>query len=75
MSAHDTYRGWSISHDYPPIPVRNFDWSATSPDYDCDCDQDGFYQVAGEQVHAPTFDELLAQIDAAEAAMEQEKVK
>ena len=28
------YRGWQISFDYPPIPCRDFDWSATHPDYD-----------------------------------------
>ena len=31
------------SHDYPPIPVRSYDWSAVNDDtYDCDCDQDSF---------------------------------
>lgn len=31
--------------DYPPIPVRNMDWSAVTDDYDCDCDQDGFFST------------------------------
>ena len=31
------------SFDYPPIPVRSFDWSAVTDNYDCDCDQDGFF--------------------------------
>lgn len=30
----DTHRGWSISFDFPPIPIRDWDWSATHPDYD-----------------------------------------
>ena len=33
--------------DYPPIPVRSFDWSAIDEDtYDCDCDQDGFFSLS-----------------------------
>ena len=59
------YRGWRISFDRPPIPLREFDWSATSPDYDVDCDEDGPYRCAGKQVHAATYDELLVEIDAA----------
>lgn len=31
--------------DYPPIPVRNMDWSAVTDNYDCDCDQDGFFST------------------------------
>lgn len=60
----DTYRGWTISFDFPPIPCREFDWSATSPDYDCDCDGDGFFQCAGEIVHARTREQLIEAIDA-----------
>lgn len=33
------------SFDYPPIPVRSNDWSAVTDDYDCDCDQDGFFST------------------------------
>jgi len=35
----------STNFDYPPIPVRGFDWSAVTDDYDCDCDQDGFFSM------------------------------
>jgi hypothetical protein len=31
------------THVYPPIPVRSFDWSAVDDNYDCDCDQEGFF--------------------------------
>lgn len=32
------------THVYPPIPIRDFDWSAVDADtYDADCDQDGFF--------------------------------
>lgn len=31
------------SHVQPPIPIRDFDWSAVTDDYDADCDQDGFF--------------------------------
>lgn len=58
-----TYKGWSISFDAKPIPSRAFDWSAVSPDYDCDCDQDGFFCVAGGQVRAATYEELLVEIE------------
>jgi hypothetical protein len=34
------------NHDYPPIPVRNMDWSAVTDDYDCDCDQHRLQQPA-----------------------------
>lgn len=34
------------SFDYPPIPVRSFDWSAVTDNYDCDCDQDGFFSTS-----------------------------
>lgn len=59
-----TYRGWNVHYDNPPIPIRSMDWSATSPDYDVDCDEDGFFVCAGQQVHAATYDELIAEIDA-----------
>ena len=57
------YKGWSISFDLKPIPCRDFDWSATSPDYDVDCDQDGFFRCAGNQVHAATYEDLLQEIE------------
>lgn len=60
-----THKGWTIIAAYPPIPVRDFDWSATSPDYDCDCDQDGFHLAGGQIVHAASYEALLVEIDAA----------
>lgn len=59
----DDYKGWSIDFDIKPIPVRNFDWTATSPDFDADCDHDGFYICSGHQVHAATYEELLEEIE------------
>lgn len=36
----------STSFDYPPIPVRELDWSAVDDDtYDADCDEDGFFSI------------------------------
>lgn len=63
MTTPATYKGWTISADCPPIPLRSFDWCATSPDYDVDCDQDGFFRCSGQQVHAATYKELLVEID------------
>lgn len=60
----DKHRGWSLSFDFPPIPVRDFDWSATSPDYDCDCDDEGFHATSGAVVHGPTRAAVIAEIDA-----------
>jgi hypothetical protein len=51
----DTYRGWVIRFDYPPIPCRDFDWSATPADYDGEGDS--------RHVTARTRDELLVEID------------
>ncbi len=58
-----TYKGWAISADYPPIPTQSHDWSATSPDYDADCDQDGFFCCAGQSVNAATYEDLLEAIE------------
>lgn len=58
-----SYRGWSLSYDYPPIPYRGADWSACSPDYDVDCDQDGFFVCGGTQLHAATYEAICAEID------------
>jgi hypothetical protein len=31
--------------EYPPISDRSFDWIAVTDDYDCDCDQDGYFST------------------------------
>jgi len=67
----DTYRGWDVGYDPKPIPCRDFDWTATSPDYDCDCDQDGFFICSGQQVSAATFEGLTSEIDTAIEDMDQ----
>lgn len=59
------YKGWNISFDPKPIPTRDLDWIATSPDYDADCDQDGFFRCSGQQVSAATHQQIIAEIDAA----------
>lgn len=63
--ADSTYRGWSVHYDNPPIPLRSMDWSATSPDYDVDCDSESCWVCSGQQVHAATHEALCAEIDAA----------
>lgn len=57
------YKGWSISYDQPPIPSRAYDWCATSPEYDVDCDEGGFFQCGGDIVHAVTYEDLLQEIE------------
>lgn len=63
--ARDTYRGWTISYDPPPIPIRDFDWRATGPNYDASYEgaEDGWVDN-GEKASAPTREALIAEIDA-----------
>jgi hypothetical protein len=60
----DTYRGWSIRHDPPPIPDRRFDWQATGPNYDAsyEGEEDGWVDN-GEKAFAPTREALIGEID------------
>ena len=59
-----TYKGWAISVDPKPIPSRSFDWSAVSPDYDCDEDSEyGPVITSGEVLYAATYEDLLAEIE------------
>lgn len=68
----DTYRGWTISHAPPPIPMRNLDWAATHPDYDAswEGEEDGWVDN-GLAVHAATRDELIEAIDEAQDEWEE----
>jgi hypothetical protein len=54
---------------FPPIPIRHFDWSAIdSNTYDADCDQEGYFsnspQGSGE-TEAEAINDLLEQLEAA----------
>lgn len=64
VNAEQTYRGWSISYDPKPIPVRDFDWTATHPDYDASWEgaEDG-YVDNGLKASAATYGALCAEID------------
>lgn len=61
----DTYRGWTISYDPPPIPIRDFDWQAYGPNYDASWEgyEDGWVDN-GEKAAAGTRAELIEEIDA-----------
>ena len=59
----DTYRGWTISYDPPPIPCRNFDWQAFHPDYDAEWGED-CWQDNGLSAAAATREALCEEIDA-----------
>jgi len=67
MNGSDTYRGWLIDYDPKPIPARNFDWSATHPDYDAEWlgEEDGWHDN-GLKCFAASRDDLCAEIDAVE---------
>ncbi len=68
----DKYRGWTIHYDPPPIPIRDFDWSATHPDYDADWkgEEDGWVDN-GLAVWASTRDYLIGGIDDAQDEWEE----
>jgi hypothetical protein len=46
---------------YPPIPVRNMDWQAVTDNYDCDCDQDGYFS-RDPMGHGATEQEAIADL-------------
>jgi len=54
--------------EYPPIPVRDMDWSAIDDDtYDVDCDGDGFFSnspVGRGATEEAAIQDLLEQIEA-----------
>lgn len=58
-----TYRGWNISYDAKPIPVREFDWTATHPDYDPTPLYSGDPPSDDRYVHAATFEGLIVEVD------------
>ena len=64
MNSPTAYRGWSVSFDPPPIPIRSCDWRATHPDYDAsyEGDESGWVDN-GLKAEAGSFDDLCAQID------------
>ena len=63
VKAPDTYRGWTIRYDPPPIPDRQHDWQAVGPNYDAWGDSEGWHDN-GERAHAPTREKLIEEIDA-----------
>ncbi len=68
-----THQGWSISFDLKPIPCRDFDWTATHPDYDAsyEGEEDGWVATGGIE-HAATYEELIAAIDQWELIAEED---
>lgn len=64
----DTYKGWEISYNPPPVPVRSFDWIAVHPDYEA-WTEDGDWTSNGLCLHAPNREELIVEIDEREAEM------
>ena len=49
-----------------PIPLRCYDWSASTDNYDCDADQDGFFSndpVGHGRTEAEAIADLLQQIE------------
>jgi len=51
----DDHRGWQIEYAPPPIPIRDFDYTATHPDFDGEGDT--------RQVWSATIRGVVAEID------------
>jgi hypothetical protein len=58
----EEYKRWEIRHNSFAF-WRDDQLIATSPDYDVDCDQDGFFVCNGEILTAATIEELRTLID------------
>jgi hypothetical protein len=56
----ELYKGWEIRST---SEISNNSFGATSPDYDVDCDIDGFYVCSGCILTDDSIDGLKAQID------------
>ena len=56
------YKGWEIRHNDSSF-IHSEAFYATSPDYDVDCDQDGFLVRSGIVLYSESIDDLKAQID------------
>jgi hypothetical protein len=55
------------SFEYPPIPIRDMDWSAVDDStYDADCDEDGFFStcpIGRGETEQEAIADLLEQIE------------
>lgn len=61
--------GIKTNFDYPPIPVRNMDWSAVTDNFDCDCDENGYFSrdpVGRGATEQEAIDDLIEQLEDAE---------
>jgi len=56
----ESYRRWEINRNPDPYGER---YEATSPDYDVDCDDDGFFVCSGCVLGADSIEELKEAID------------
>lgn len=66
MAIHDI-NGFRIhtSFDYPPIPVRNMDWSAVTDNYEAESDSEGWWSshpVGHGETEREAIDDLLEQM-------------
>lgn len=50
------------AHVYPPIPIRGFDWSAVTDDYDVDFDSECGYFTSHPHGHGATELEAIADL-------------
>lgn len=64
---HSTPHGLIITEFvYPPIPSRNMDWSAVTDNYDCDCDESGYFShcpIGYGRTEIEAMDDLIEQLE------------
>jgi len=58
----EVYKGFEIRHNENAFFTEQT-FVATSPDYDVDCDQDGFFVCGGIALYSETIDDLKDMID------------
>jgi hypothetical protein len=68
----EKYRGYTITYDPPPIPIRTMDWSWCSDNYDAWTD-DGEWTSNGLAGHSASLEEAKRDIDEQIAELEDEK--
>lgn len=59
----EKYRGYTITFDPPPIPIRSMDWHWASENFDAEQESDGTWTSNGLAGHSASLEEAKADID------------
>lgn len=71
----EKYRGYTISYDPPPIPIRTMDWHWCSENFDAEQESDGTWHSNGLCGHSASLEEAKRDIDAQIEEIEDEKAE